>query len=78
MALRRRAAAHHTLSAQTAMRALGFPVKKAEVKSLMSSYDIDGSGKIEYTDFVDISAWAMPRAFPPDTTHTHPCAPLSQ
>ncbi|CAE7903607.1 CETN2, partial [Symbiodinium sp. KB8] len=39
---------------KTAMRALGFPVKKAEVKSLMSSYDIDGTGKIEYSDFVDI------------------------
>ena len=30
-------------------------MKKAEVKQLMSSYDIDGSGKIEFTDFVDIS-----------------------
>lgn len=50
------AAPHCTCFPQTAMRALGFPVKKAEVKSLMSSYDIDGSGKIEYTDFVDISA----------------------
>jgi Ca2+-binding EF-hand superfamily protein len=39
------------------MRALGFPVKKADVKQLMSSYDIDGSGKIEFTDFVDISEW---------------------
>ncbi len=37
------------------MRALGFPVKKAEVKQLMSSYDIDGSGKIEFSDFTDIS-----------------------
>ena len=24
----------------------------------MSSYDIDGTGKIEYSDFVDISAWS--------------------
>ena len=36
------------------MRALGFDVKKAEVSDLMRQYDKEGSGKIEYQDFLEI------------------------
>ena len=36
------------------MRALGFDVKKAEVLSLMKEYDREGSGQIEYPDFLEI------------------------
>lgn len=36
------------------MRALGFDVKKKDVLELMADYDRDGSGQIEYQDFLDI------------------------
>ena len=39
---------------KVAMRALGFDVKKAEVLSLMKEYDREGSGQIEYPDFLEI------------------------
>ena len=39
---------------KVAMRALGFDVKKAEVSDLMRQYDKEGSGKIEYQDFLEI------------------------
>lgn len=36
------------------MRALGFDVKKQEVLGLMREYDRDGTGQIEYPDFLEI------------------------
>ena len=36
------------------MRALGFDVKKMEVLNLMKEYDREGSGQIEYHDFLEI------------------------
>ena len=36
------------------MRALGFDVKKQEVLGLMREYDRDGSGQIEFPDFLEI------------------------
>lgn len=36
------------------MRALGFDVKKQEVLNLMREYDREGSGQIEYHDFLEI------------------------
>jgi centrin-3 len=36
------------------MRALGFDVKKQEVLSLMKEYDREGTGQIEYHDFLEI------------------------
>ena len=36
------------------MRALGFDVKKQEVLNLMREYDREGSGQIEYPDFLEI------------------------
>lgn len=40
---------------KVAMRALGFPVKKEEVKRLMAEYDKEGSGRIGWDDFFEIS-----------------------
>ena len=39
---------------KVAMRALGFDVKKQEVLGLMREYDRDGSGQIEFPDFLEI------------------------
>ena len=36
------------------MRALGFDVKKPEIVELMNEYDWEGTGSIEYPDFLDI------------------------
>ena len=36
------------------MRALGFDVKKPEIVELMNEYDWEGTGSIEYADFLDI------------------------
>lgn len=40
---------------QTAIRALGFPIKKEEARRLMQQYDTEQRGKIDYSDFVEIS-----------------------
>lgn len=37
------------------MRALGFPVKKEEVRKILGDYDREGTGKIAYEDFVEVS-----------------------
>lgn len=37
------------------LRALGFDVKKADILKLMREYDPEESGKIQYSDFVDLS-----------------------
>ncbi len=39
---------------KVAMRALGFDVKKQEVLNLMKEFDREGSGQIEYPDFLEI------------------------
>ena len=36
------------------MRALGFPAKKKEVLALLSEYDQDASGELEFTEFKEI------------------------
>ena len=40
------------------MRALGFPVKKEEVRRIIEDVDVDGSGKIEFPEFLEISECA--------------------
>ena len=37
------------------MRALGFDVKKADVLKVLKDYDRDGTGKISYQDFSEVS-----------------------
>ena len=40
---------------KVAMRALGFDVKKPEVLAIMKEYDVENSGQIQFTDFLEIS-----------------------
>jgi Ca2+-binding EF-hand superfamily protein len=42
---------------QVAMRALGFAVKKAEVKGLMAEYRKDDGVGLELQEFMEISEW---------------------
>lgn len=44
------------IAAQVAMRALGFPVKKEEVKKIVADYDKSGASRVSYDDFVELSA----------------------
>jgi len=37
------------------MRALGFDVKKADVLKILKDYDRDGTGKISFQDFSEVS-----------------------
>eukprot|EP01029_Cantina_marsupialis_P027715 TRINITY_DN773235_c0_g1_i1.p1 TRINITY_DN773235_c0_g1~~TRINITY_DN773235_c0_g1_i1.p1 ORF type:complete len:187 (-),score=48.96 TRINITY_DN773235_c0_g1_i1:181-702(-) len=39
---------------KVAMRALGFPVKKDEVRSIVKGIDREGTGKIAFPDFLEI------------------------
>lgn len=39
---------------QVALRALGFPVKKPEVKTILANFDKDESGKIDFNEFLAI------------------------
>src|SRR5574343_1485879 len=39
---------------KVAMRALGFDVKKADVVALIREYDHEGTGRVEYADFLEI------------------------
>jgi centrin-3 len=65
---------------QVAMRALGFPVKKEEVRKILSDYDREGAGKIAFDDFVEVSelpCWSIPvlpegRLGHPATIHAWP------
>lgn len=43
------------LSHQVAIRALGFEVKKADVLRILKDYDRDGTGKITFQDFTEVS-----------------------
>jgi len=40
---------------KVAIRALGFDIKKMEVIQLIKEYDTQGSGQIQFPDFLDIS-----------------------
>lgn len=40
---------------KVAMKALGFPVKKAEVNKLITSYDKSNTRSVDYEEFEDIS-----------------------
>lgn len=51
---------------KTAMRALGFAVKKDDVKAIMREYDKDDSGSIEYLEFRDIMREKMGERNPDD------------
>lgn len=39
------------------MRALGIPVKKEEVRKILGDYDREGTGKLAYEDFVEVSEY---------------------
>lgn len=39
---------------KVAMRALGFAVSSEDVKAIMTEYDADGSGEIEWDEFLNI------------------------
>jgi hypothetical protein len=41
------------------MRALGFPVKKEEVKKIVADYDKSGASRVSYDDFVELSAYLV-------------------
>jgi len=40
---------------QVAIRALGFEVKKADVLKILRDYDREGSGKMKFQDFSEVS-----------------------
>jgi hypothetical protein len=42
---------------QVALRSLGFPCKKEEVRQLMRDVDVDGSFKVGLADFMTICTW---------------------
>jgi len=44
---------------KVAMRALGFEPSKDEVKRMMAEADREGTGKIEYKDFLDLMQTKM-------------------
>ena len=44
---------------KVAMRALGFEVKNSDVKKILLDVDWDGSGMIEYSDFLDLMVVKM-------------------
>lgn len=44
---------------KVAMRALGFEPKKDEVKKMISEIDKDGSGKIDFNDFLNLMTAKM-------------------
>ena len=44
------------------MRALGFTVKKAEVRKMIADIDKDDSGTIDFNEFVDMMTGRMVRA----------------
>merc|ERR1712113_891416 len=44
---------------KVAMRALGFEPKKEDVKRMIAEVDKDGSGVIEFTDFLDLMTVKM-------------------
>lgn len=51
---------------QVAMRALGFEPKKEEIKKMIADIDKEGSGTIDFSDFLSMMTLKMVRI-----THTH-------
>ena len=47
------------LHLQVAMRALGFEPKKEEIKKMISDIDKDGSGTIDFNDFLSLMTTKM-------------------
>lgn len=48
-------------TSQVAMRALGFEPKKEEIKKMISDIDKDGSGTIDFNDFLSLMTTKMVR-----------------
>lgn len=44
---------------QVAMRALGFEPKKEEIKKMIADIDKEGSGTIDFTDFLNMMTQKM-------------------
>merc|ERR1711959_487206 len=44
---------------KAAMRALGFEVKKEELKKMITDIDADGSGQIEFPEFLEMMTGKM-------------------
>ena len=44
---------------KVAMRALGFEPKKEEIRNIILDVDRDGSGTIEYNDFLEVMTIKM-------------------
>ena len=44
---------------QVAMRALGFEPKKEEIKKMIADIDKEGSGSIDFTDFLNMMTLKM-------------------
>ena len=51
---------------KAAMRALGFTVKKAEIRRMISEIDKDENGSVDFNEFVEMMTGKMVRR------HTHP------
>ena len=51
---------------KVAMRALGFAVSSEDVKAIMTEYDVDGSGEIEYPEFRNVMRDKMASRNPED------------
>ena len=49
----------HCCNHQVAMRALGFDVKKTDVLKVLRDYDREGTGKITFEDFNEVSTYNM-------------------
>lgn len=49
---------------KAAMRALGFIVKKAEIRKMIADIDKDESGSVDFNEFVDMMTGKMVRLPP--------------
>ena len=57
---------------KAAMRALGFEVKKEELKKMITDIDADGSGNIEFPEFLEMMTGKVRRAPPPSPDEPAP------
>lgn len=53
---------------QVAMRALGFEPKKEEIKKMIADIDREGSGTIDFADFLNMMTYKMVSG-----SQVHPC-----
>jgi hypothetical protein len=69
------------------MRALGFEPKKEEIKKMIADIDKDGSGTIDFNEFLNMMTQKMVRIAPPPPPpplslstliHTLPFPPLKR